>query len=53
MIVIHTKQGDHTVYARLNDMEDRLKPHGFLRIHKSFLVNWQYIYSIVNPLLYC
>lgn len=46
VIVIHTKQGDHTVYARLNDMEDRLKTHGFLRIHKSFLVNWQYIYSI-------
>ncbi len=46
VIVIHTKQGDHTVYAKLNDMENRLTPHGFLRIHKSFLVNWQYIYSI-------
>ena len=29
-------------------MEKRLEPYQFLRIHKSYLVNYRYIYSLQN-----
>ncbi len=31
----------HTIRGTLGDMERRLKPAGFVRIHRSRLVNWQ------------
>lgn len=30
-------------YASLTDLEEQFAPHGFLRVHKSFLVNMKYI----------
>ena len=37
------KQKECTFYASLSDLEERLEPLGFLRIHKSYLVNMKYI----------
>ncbi len=41
--VIHTTCGDYTENQLLGEFEKRLIPHGFFRIHKSFLVNLNYI----------
>lgn len=32
-------------YGKLNEAENELKEHGFIRPHKSYLVNLQYIYK--------
>lgn len=39
---------DHTdeIHYTLEAMEKLLSPHGFLRIHKGYLVNYRYIFSI-------
>ena len=37
------KQKEYTFYASLSELEERLEPLGFLRIHKSYLVNMKYI----------
>lgn len=37
------KRKKYSFYASLSDLEDRLEPLGFLRIHKSFLVNMKYL----------
>ena len=33
----------YSFYASLSDLEEKLEPQGFLRIHKSYLVNMKYI----------
>jgi two-component system, LytTR family, response regulator LytT len=38
-----TKQNDYETKLPLKDLESRLLSHGFFRIHKSFLVNLDYI----------
>lgn len=38
----------YSIYAKLDDMEKEYTPYGFLRIHKSFLVNTHYIKEIRN-----
>lgn len=42
-VSIHTGEGPYELSATLTGLEERLDPHGFLRIHKSFLVNMGYI----------
>lgn len=37
------KQKEYTFYAPLSELEEQLEPYGFLRIHKSYLVNMKYI----------
>lgn len=37
------KQTEYNFYASLSELEQRLEPLGFLRIHKSYLVNMKYI----------
>lgn len=41
--IIHTASGDYTENQLLGEFEKRLVPHGFFRIHKSYLVNLNYI----------
>lgn len=33
----------YNIYTSLSDLEQQLEPHGFLRIHKSYLVNMKHI----------
>ena len=37
-VKIHTTETTHTSKLRLSDLGEQLAPHGFLRIHRSFLV---------------
>ena len=41
-----TTAGETILTARLMELEERLRPHGFARCHRSYLVNCQYIFSI-------
>lgn len=45
-VIIHTKSQNYTVYGKLDNVEEKLAQYDFIRIHKSFLVNWKAIYSI-------
>lgn len=40
---IITKAGEHETKTTLKDLESRLKPFSFFRIHKSYLVNLDYV----------
>lgn len=42
-MTLDKKQKEHSFYASLSDLEERLEPFGFLRIHKSYLVNMKYL----------
>lgn len=37
------KQKEYSFYASLSELEKRLEPKGFLRIHKSYLVNMKHL----------
>lgn len=41
--LIHTTGGDYSENQLLGEFEKRLAPHGFFRIHKSYLVNLNYV----------
>ncbi|RKM61142.1 DNA-binding response regulator [Butyrivibrio sp. CB08] len=49
--IIHLSNQTYQIYKKLDDMEEQLKPHGFLRIHNSFLVNMDHVRSINNYVL--
>jgi two-component system, LytTR family, response regulator LytT len=40
---IITKSGEYEVKTPLKDLENRLKPFSFFRVHKSYLVNLSYV----------
>ncbi len=42
-VSIHTGETSYTMGATLSGLERALEPHGFLRIHKSYLVNMRHI----------
>lgn len=42
-VVVHTFEENYKTKRRLNDVEDDLKPYGFLRIHRSVLINMNFI----------
>lgn len=42
----------YRIYRKLDEVEKELKEHGFLRIHKSYLVNMKHIKKISNYLAY-
>lgn len=37
-VKIHTAETTHTSKLRISDLDEQLAPHGFLRIHRSFLI---------------
>ena len=47
-IVLFLTQDQQTesIRYKLSDLEQQLLPHGFIRIHKSYLVNYRFIKSI-------
>lgn len=42
-VSIHTARQSYTLHATLSGMETDMEEHGFLRIHKSYLVNMAHI----------
>lgn len=54
-VTIVCDESEERVYGTMNKYEERMKNMGFIRIHKSYLVNYRYIYSIekVNVKLTC
>lgn len=50
---IHFAKDDaFEIYGKISDMEDRLSDKGFLRIHKSYLVNISHIKKVLNYEVY-
>lgn len=47
----HTKTGVFSIYQKLDEIEMNLKEFGFLRIHKSFLVNMRHIQKISSYIM--
>lgn len=43
---IHTKDDVTTIVYKLSDIAELLKGHGFIQSHRSYLVNYRYIFSI-------
>ena len=43
---IHTTDKRYMVHQTMNAMEKRLTPMGFLRIHRSYMVNLEYLDSL-------
>lgn len=43
-----TKNEHMEIYGRISDMEQQLSGQGFLRVHRSYLVNMRYIQKISN-----
>lgn len=37
-LIMHTRGDNIRVYGKLSDMEQKLQPYGFIRIHQSYLV---------------
>lgn len=38
-LIIHSVHGDYIVMEKLSDFEAKLKPYGFLKTHKSYIIN--------------
>lgn len=49
--IFHTEDADYRLYKKLDEIEAELIPYGFLRVHKSFLVNMRYVEKISSYLL--
>lgn len=47
----YTKTEVYSIYKKLSELEEELKPHDFLRVHLSFLVNMRYIDKISSYVL--
>ena len=51
IVYLYTIRGSYSYYARLSQLEEELQAYNFIRIHKSFLVNLEYVKSIGNNYL--
>lgn len=47
-VTVHCTHDEFEIRKTLNFFQNELKPYGFIRIHKSYLVSYRFIYSI-NP----
>ena len=45
-LILPYQHQTEAIRYRISDLETKLAGHGFIRIHKSYLVNYQYIKSI-------
>lgn len=50
--VIDEKHKIYTMYAKLDDIDEVLRQSGFCRIHKSYLVNFKYVKSLVKYMVH-
>ena len=51
-LLIHTKKDEYKQYGKISDMEKMLCEKGFLRSHKSYLVNLEHVIKIKNRILF-
>jgi two-component system, LytTR family, response regulator len=40
---LHTAQGKYTVHATMKALDSQLSPQGFIRVHRSYIVNASYV----------
>lgn len=45
-VTVRTTEGRYHVRQTLHELEERLEPHGFLRVHRAYLVNLNHVSSI-------
>jgi DNA-binding LytR/AlgR family response regulator len=43
ILIFHTNSGEIRAYGKLNDYADRLYQNDFIRVHKSYLVNYNHV----------
>ena len=44
--VFYTQEGSYSIYKKMDELEEKLRDFGFVRIHQSFLINMHYIKKI-------
>jgi DNA-binding LytR/AlgR family response regulator len=49
---LYTAKGKHIVSHTLKSVEEKLIPHGFVRVHRSHLINFQFITAISEGYVY-
>lgn len=49
--IFHTTRESYRIYQKLDEIERLLAPYGFVRVHRSFLVNMRYIRKISSYIL--
>ncbi len=53
VILIHLDKDETLqIYKSINDLEDEVSEKGFIRVHRSFLVNIQYVMNIQNQTVF-
>jgi DNA-binding LytR/AlgR family response regulator len=45
-VVVHTRKESYTIHSTMKDVEQKLNPRLFVRVHRSFIVNLEAIESI-------
>lgn len=50
--LFHTQQGVYSIYRKLDEIEQQFEGLGFLRVHRSFLVNMRYVDRISSYICY-
>lgn len=48
ILTLHTKKGDFEIYKQMKDLCEELRDFGFLRCHRSYMVNLQHIHVMRN-----
>ena len=49
--IIHLGSEGYHLYESMDELENRLKVYGFIRVHQSYMVNIRHIRSINNYVL--
>lgn len=50
-LLIHTKNDHYSLTGKISELEESLKNYDFVRVHKSFLVNLQYVKNIFKDII--
>ena len=50
--VVLKDKTSHNIRVAMGQLEEKLREHGFIRIHKGYLLNYLYIRSIANDEVY-
>ncbi|MEG0169985.1 LytR/AlgR family response regulator transcription factor [Anaerorhabdus sp.] len=50
-LTIHTQTSEISMNGKISEMEESVAPYGFMRVHKSFIVNLKYIKNIFKDVI--